>query len=530
MKSGILIVSFGTTYPGTRAKNIGKITECVRTCYPDAIVKEAVSSQIVRTAMQKRENLPAMDTETALQVMRAEGVTHVTVLPTHIIDGIENNQMKQAVENCWGLFEVIHVADVLLAQEEDYIIAARALWESVKDEVGNAPVIFMGHGTTHEADASYQRMEAALREYTGGRPVYMATVEGTVTIEDVIAKMAREIGCPEADHCRIVVTPFMLVAGDHAMNDMAGDKDSFVSRLREEGYAPECIIRGIGEYPAMREIYLSHLRKAIVPTMGCNDPVRQKQGILYGIGVGPGDPELMTLQAVRTLRACDILILPAVSKEECYAYQIVVRELPEIAEKPILCMPFPMIRDAAKLELAHRRIYEAIADYLDQGQIVGLLTIGDPTVYSTYMYMHHRAANQGKCARIVSGIPSFCAVAARLGISLGEKEEEIHIIPASYDIRDTLDYHGTRIYMKSGKKLQELVELLEKEQEKTGDLQAETYKVTETCNSIVSDVQDAYEVYAISNCGMKNEKVYYGLQQVKEAEGYLTLVIVKEKR
>lgn len=504
MKLGILIVSFGTTYPGTRAKNIGKITECVRECYPDALIREAVSSSIVRRVMQKKELLPALNTEEALKQLCEAGATHVVVLPTHIIDGIENSKMKQSVQNCRGLFEKIQIADVLLAQPEDYRIAAKALWESMKDTAGADPVIFMGHGTTHEADRSYQKMECALQEYAK-HPVYMATVEGSVTIEDVVRKM-------EHKKTRVVVVPFMLVAGDHATNDMAGEEDSFASRLREEGFEPECIIRGIGEYPALREIYLEHLRRAM-EELGIYEEMPgngTQSGILYGIGVGPGDPQLLTLKAVRTIRSCDVLVLPSVSREECYAYRIAVQEIPEIDSKPVRCMPFPMIRDAAKLELAHRAIYETIESYIRQGKRVGLLTIGDPTIYSTYMYMHHRVVENGLRAEIISGVPSFCAAAARLGISLGEKKDEIHIVPASYDIEDTLHYTGTRIYMKSGRRLKELAEALRQQQQMMQD-------------------QNVLEVYAVSNCGMQDEKIYYGLDQIQQAEGYLTLVIVKNR-
>lgn len=513
MKTGILIVSFGTTFPDTRKKNIGKMTECVRAAYPEALVKEAVSSRIVRMIMCKKEGIAAYDVEEALGQMYADGVTHVTVLPTHIIDGIENSAMLGTVEEFRKQFADIKVADVLLKKAEDYENTARALWESVKDIAGEDPVIFMGHGTAHEADASYQRMEQALREYSG-HEVYMATVEGSVTIEDVIVRMK---------HCvsggRVVVTPFMLVAGDHANNDMAGEEDSFASRLREEGYEPECILKGIGEYAAIREIYLGHLRQAFYRGSGVGES--SGKGILYGIGVGPGDPELLTLKAVRRIRESDVLMLPAVSKEECYAYQIAVRAVPEAALKESLCMAFPMIRDAGKLELAHRRIYEAITDHLDQGKNVGFLTLGDPAIYSTYMYMHHRAIAEGRDARIISGIPSFCAAAARLGISLGEKQEEIHVIPASYAIEDTLDYKGTRIYMKSGKKLQELVKALEEYSEKEkrlGEYQGLAQKEA---------LKSGMEVYAITNCGMETEQVYYGLEEVKHASGYLTLVIVK---
>ena len=322
---------------------------------------------------------------------------------------------------------------------------------------------------------------------------------------------------------RVVVTPFMLVAGDHANNDMAGgmheaengepEEDSFAGKLQAAGYTPDCIIRGIGGYPAIREIYMAHLRRKTSEVFSennacdCENTVQQpEKGMLYGIGVGPGNPKLMTLQAIETIQKCDVIVLPAVSKEECYAYQIVKKVCQKIDGKALLCMPFPMIRDEKKLALAHERIYQAIEDYLMQGQTVGLLTIGDPSVYSTYIYMHKRATKAGWSAEIISGVPSFCAVAARLGIPLGEKEEEIHIIPGSYDVQNTLHDQGTRVYMKSGKKLQELLEILRMKEKQDGK---------------------TLEVYGVSNCGMDNEKVYRGLSELEAAKGYLTTVIVK---
>jgi precorrin-2 C(20)-methyltransferase len=229
-------------------------------------------------------------------------------------------------------------------------------------------------------------------------------------------------------------------------------------------------------------------------------------GLLYGIGVGPGDPELMTVKAERIIAACDLLFLPSATKEECHAYQIVIQAMPEVSDKPVRCMPFPMICDVGELEKEHQKIYNEIADELDRGKSVGFLTLGDPCVYSTYMYMHHRAEADGRKAQMISGIPSFCAAASRLGISLGENKEEIHIIPASYDVHDTLAYHGTRVYMKSGKKLQELLTLLE-EQMAVGQKKA--------------------DIYAVSNCGMQSEQVYYGIEEARKATGYLTIVIVK---
>lgn len=172
------------------------------------------------------------------------------------------------------------------------------------------------------------------------------------------------------------------------------------------------------------------------------DDNKNNIGVLYGIGVGPGDPELMTLKAIITIKACDIIAIPAVSKEECYAYSIV---------------------------------------------------------------------QAGFTAVMISGVPSFCAAAARLGISLGEMMDEIHIIPASYDVRDTVGYGGTCVYMKSGKKLAELIEVLR----------------TAANGEADTDEEADMTVYGVTNCGMESERVYRGLDELTEAKGYLTIVIVK---
>ncbi|SHO44234.1 precorrin-2 C(20)-methyltransferase [Anaerocolumna xylanovorans] len=230
------------------------------------------------------------------------------------------------------------------------------------------------------------------------------------------------------------------------------------------------------------------------------------RSILYGIGVGPGDPELLTLKALRCIKESDVIILPSQPKEECYAYNIVKKVYPQIDEKEIVCLPFPMIKEKEKLKKAHDEIYGRIAEYLAEQKAVAFLTIGDPCVYSTYSYIHTRVTEDGGNAVIINGVPSFCAVSGALGISLGDNKDEIHIIPASYDIMDTLNLKGTRIYMKSGEKLKDLKEAL------------------------LKHGPEKYEVYAVSNCGMENEKIRIGLNSLDEKSGYLTVVIVKEKK
>lgn len=259
MKKGILIVSFGTTYKETREKNIEKVAETVREQFPDWQVYQAYSSNIVRNILKKRDSLDIPDTGEALLRMKKDGITEVAVLPTHIIDGIENNRMKQAVEECRELFTKTRVAGVLLAQDEDYKDVAKALWEEVKTFAEDSPVIFMGHGSAHEADKSYERLEKELRSYSG-KEIYIATVEGSVTIGDIIERMKSL----KQEEKNVLLMPFMLVAGDHAVNDMAGEEsDSFVSNLRSEGYKARCILKGLGEYESIRNIYIKHLSKAI---------------------------------------------------------------------------------------------------------------------------------------------------------------------------------------------------------------------------------------------------------------------------
>ncbi len=228
-------------------------------------------------------------------------------------------------------------------------------------------------------------------------------------------------------------------------------------------------------------------------------------GILYGVGVGPGDPELITLKALRCIESADILVLPAASKEECHAYRIAQSVCPQIEKKEMICLPFPMIFDRDKLADAHDQICRIIERYLQENKTVALLTIGDPSVYSTYSYIHRRVQQHGGRVQMISGVPSFCAAAAALSIPLAESGEQIHVIPATYPETAAESLKGTRIYMKSGKKLGRLKRALEQES-RTREL----------------------IVHCVENCGMDNEKKSTGIEELDETSGYLTLVIVKE--
>lgn len=225
-------------------------------------------------------------------------------------------------------------------------------------------------------------------------------------------------------------------------------------------------------------------------------------GKLIGIGVGPGDPELLTLKAIRLIRESDVVIVPGERAEESVAYKIVIQAYPDLVKKEIIGVSMPMTKDPKKLEESHRKAAETVSGILDQGKQAVFLTLGDPTVYATYLYVHKQIEAAGYETEIVSGITSFCAVAARLNIGLVEKSEPLHVIPASYQIEEAMKLPGTKVLMKAGKKMGRVKEILKEHQE---------------------------EAWMIENCGMENEKIYRGAEEIPEDAGYYSLIIVKEK-
>jgi len=222
---------------------------------------------------------------------------------------------------------------------------------------------------------------------------------------------------------------------------------------------------------------------------------------LYGLGVGPGDPELLTLKALRIIKESEVIAVPGKVPQDTVAYKIVVQAYPELADKELLPIDMPMTKDIDVLQESHDQGAKTIAAYLDAGKQVAFLTLGDTTVYSTYLYVHKRIQEMGYDVEIVSGITSFCAVAARLNMGLVEKEEQLHVIPASYQIDEALKLPGTKVLMKAGKKMSDVKARLK------------------TMNA---------QVVMIENCGMKDERIFRGADEIPEDAGYYSLIIVKE--
>ena len=227
------------------------------------------------------------------------------------------------------------------------------------------------------------------------------------------------------------------------------------------------------------------------------------KGRLFGVGVGPGDPELMTYKAVRIIKECQVLAVPARGRKHAVSYRIAAEMIENMEEKEFLDLDTPMTKDRQILDRNYENAAGRIIEELEKGKDVAYLTLGDPTIYSTYMYIHRIVKAKGYETAIISGIPSFCAAAARLDDSLVDRAEELHIIPSSYGIEAALNYSGTKILMKSASRISEVKRTLE---EKDGNV----------------------NVKMIENCGMPKERIYERIEEVPEQAGYYSLLIVKE--
>ena len=222
-------------------------------------------------------------------------------------------------------------------------------------------------------------------------------------------------------------------------------------------------------------------------------------GTLYGVGVGPGDPSLITLKAVETIKAADIIAVPDTGGEK-----IALNIVSDYVEgKELMFCEIPMTKDKDALAQSHDKCAELICRRLSEGSNVAFITLGDPSVYSTYMYVHKRVVQKGFIARMVPGVTSFCASAAALGTALCEGKEPLHIIPAGYgNVNEALSLAGTKVLMKSKKK---------------GDI-----------IQSLKDLGMLDKASMVECCGMENEKIYEQISDGCNSTGYFSIFIVKE--
>ena len=225
-----------------------------------------------------------------------------------------------------------------------------------------------------------------------------------------------------------------------------------------------------------------------------------KKGILYGVGVGPGDPELLTLKAQRILKEADVIAVPDKGTGEKTALSIIG---PLAEGTPLLYCAAPMTRDPDCLEAAYEQNARQIAALLDEGKTVAFITLGDPSIYSTYLYTHRKVLAMGYEGKLIPGVPSFCAVAAKLGDSLADRAQQLHIIPSTYEIEEALTYPGSKVLMKAASRISAVKDRL-KEKEIKGIM--------------------------VENCGMPDEHIYETVDDMPERASYYSIVVVKENK
>lgn len=227
------------------------------------------------------------------------------------------------------------------------------------------------------------------------------------------------------------------------------------------------------------------------------------RGKLYGVSVGPGDPELLTLKAVRIIQEADVVAVPNIGHKRQTAYAIAEAYL---TGKALLDCSTPMTKDRAVVEAAYGKIADDICAQLDRGRAVAYLCLGDIGVYSTYIYVHELVVARGYDAEIIPGVTSFSAVAAKLGTALCEGPERLLVAPVmAADVDEILDVPANKVFMKSGRAIAELRDKLAQR----GQLE---------------------HASMVANCGLPDEKVFQRFADIDDDTDYFSVVIVKEAK
>ena len=254
----LLVVSFGTSYNDNRRLTIGAIEAAMEKAFPEYSVRRGFTSQIIIDHVKDRDGEVIDNVGEALDRAVANGVKNLVIQPTHLMNGLEYNDLVNEVAQYSDAFESVAIGLPLLTSDEDFQIVADAIVKATASyDDGKTAICFMGHGTEAESNAVYAKMQQLLTD--GGHENYfVGTVEATPSLEDVLALV--QAGSYE----RVVLQPLMIVAGDHANNDMAGNEEgSWKTTFEAAGYQVECLVNGLGELEAVQNLLVAHAQAAI---------------------------------------------------------------------------------------------------------------------------------------------------------------------------------------------------------------------------------------------------------------------------
>ena len=254
----LLVLSFGTSFNDSRRLTIGAIEDQLEKSFPDYSVRRGFTANIVIDHVEKRDGEKIDDINEALKRAVDNGVKNLVVQPTHLMNGLEYDELKGDIAQYSDAFDKVAIGQPLLSSDEDFSRVENAIVDWTKDyDDGETAIVFMGHGTSADSNAVYQKMQDLLTK-DGHTNYFVGTVEATPSLDDVLAAVKK------GNYKRVVLEPLMVVAGDHANNDMAGDdKDSWKSQFEAAGYQVECLLRGLGENETIRQIYVEHAQAAI---------------------------------------------------------------------------------------------------------------------------------------------------------------------------------------------------------------------------------------------------------------------------
>ena len=248
------MVSFGTSYADTREQTIGAVESAVKQAFPEMDVFRAFTSGMIIRKMRRQGT--AVDTvREALEKLKQKGYTHVYIQPTHVIPGEEYDRLCADAASYAGAFAVFRIGRPLLTETEDYPALIQAMeQDGVIEKASTKAYLLMGHGTPHIINQAYPAFDYWLKR-CGFDNVFVGTVEGYPTLDTLLEQLE------ERQYQEVVLVPMMLVAGDHAQNDMAGDEeDSWKSVLTRHGYTVTLQMQGLGAYPAVQALYVAHVQ------------------------------------------------------------------------------------------------------------------------------------------------------------------------------------------------------------------------------------------------------------------------------
>ena len=256
----LLVVSFGTSFNDSRRLTIGAVEQAIEDAVGDTYsVRRGFTAQIIIDHIMKRDKVKIDNVTEALDRAVDNGVKTLVVQPTHLMNGLEYDELKETLAGYADSFDKIAVGEPLLTSDDDFSRVADAMINATKDyDDGETAIVFMGHGTEAESNAIYEKMQGVMDD-KGMKNYFIGTVEATPSLEDVMAAVGK------GEYKRVILRPMMLVAGDHANNDMASpdDPESWYSQFKEAGYDVECVLEGLGQIPAVQKLYVEHAQAAI---------------------------------------------------------------------------------------------------------------------------------------------------------------------------------------------------------------------------------------------------------------------------